>query len=410
MYKDACEFKKVYKSGKRAKRGTSWKESVQSYEMRIFRHAAKATKNLKNKTVKAKPFDRFTINSRGKTRHIEAFGIQDRVIHKTINDNSLKPAIVSHIIYDNSATIEGRGNDFAIERLICHLQKHYREHGREGGIALMDFHDYFASIDRDLLQNKLYNIVDEDTVNITCYYTSRFSKGLGVGSELSQISAVYFPTPFDYNAKQNLAIKFYHRYMDDSYMIHESLDYLEYCVDSQTKVANSLSIEINEKHTQIVPLTKPFIFMKKLIYLEENGHVTIHIQPKYYKMHKKKLVAQRKALDEDPTKFKSILDSNQSWFGFANKFETHKKMAKINYMFYDLFRNELDEYFIDLYNNDIKRYKRFFTKNKFMKELVRLAAKYSENEELRDKLSKLRKNPDKYINIYNYTVEEIKID
>lgn len=397
MYKDICEFKNILDCQQDTKIGTSWKASVQMNQIRTLRNVDVAKQELISLKPKARHIDEFYLNCRGKTRYIQAFGIQDRTNHKAITRYSLKPAVASHIFYDNSATMDGRGNDFAIRRLVCHLERHYRKYKKEGGVLLIDFHDYFNSIDREKLYSALGSIIDEETLYLHRFYTSRFLRGIGVGSELCQVSAVYYPTPYDHNAKHNLHIKGYHRYMDDSIFINESLKKLEYCLESQTEVANELGIELNKKHTQIIPFTKSFIFMKKEFYVEDNGHITIRIQNKYRKKHHRKIKAQREALNEHPERFESILNSNQSWFHYSLKYDTHENVLRTTYLFYKTFSNEIDEHLLTRTPSKIK-------KNKFLKELLRLSAKYSGREDIK----RLRENVKELIRIDTERKEKLK--
>lgn len=379
MYEETYEFKNILNCGNKAKAGTSWKASVQNYHMRRLRGASRVKKQLKSVKVKKRPCKDFELNCRGKVRIIQAFGIEDRVIHKSLNTYVLRPAIGKHIFYDNSATIEGRGNDFAIRRLICHLEKHYRKYKKQGGILLLDFSNYFNNINRDLMYIDLLYIIDSNSLCVYKQYTERFYNGLGVGSEICQTTSAFYPTPFDHNAKHYLRIKFYHRYMDDSYLIHQRIKYLQYCLESQNKVAESQEITLNLKHTQIVPLTKSFIYMKKEFYIEDNGHITVKIQKKYFEKRKRKLKEQRKALDKDPSKFLSILQSQEAWFHYAEKYASHKQINKMNYIFFTLFNKEICDYVLNIYKTKYRKFYKMMMTH-FFKELIRLLVKYNKEQ------------------------------
>lgn len=379
MYEETYEFKNILSCGKKAKVGTAWKASVQNYHMRRLRGSSRVKRQLKDVKVKRRPCKNFNLNCRGKMRIIQAFGIEDRVIHKCLNIYVLRPAIGKYIIYDNSATIEGKGNDFAIRRLICHLEKHYRKYGKQGGILLLDFSNYFNNINRELMYRDLLCIIDENSLSVYKQYTERFYNGLGVGSEICQTTAAFYPTPFDFNVKHRLKIKFYHRYMDDSYLINEDIKYLEYCLESQAEIAKSQEITLNRKHIQIVPFTKSFIYMKKEFYIEDDGHITVKIPKKYYEKRKRKLNEQRKALDKNEMKFLSILQSQEAWYHYAEHYASHKQLNKINYRFFTLFNKEICDYIVNIYNTNYKKFYKMMMK-RFSKELIRLAVKYNKEQ------------------------------
>lgn len=52
-------------------------------------------------------------------------------------------------------------------------------------------------------------------------------KGLGPGSQAVQVFALDTLDSMDHFIKEVLGIKYYGRYMDDAYLIHESKDYLK---------------------------------------------------------------------------------------------------------------------------------------------------------------------------------------
>lgn len=87
-------------------------------------------------------------------------------------------------------------------------------------------------------------------------------KGLGLGSEDNQTIAVSYPNKLDHYIKEVLQIHEYARYMDDGYLIHESKEYLEYCLQEIRRICAELKIELNEKKTRIVKLSHGFTFLK----------------------------------------------------------------------------------------------------------------------------------------------------
>ena len=54
--------------------------------------------------------------------------------------------------------------------------------------------------------------------------------GLGLGSQISQVSALMYPNKLDHYIKEELRIQAYGRYMDDGYLVHESKEHLQHCL------------------------------------------------------------------------------------------------------------------------------------------------------------------------------------
>lgn len=133
-------------------------------------------------------------------RHIKSVNIRERVVQRCFCDNYLIPLLTKNLIYDNGASLKDKGITFSLNRLIYHLKKYYKKHqNNEGWIVLYDFSNYFGNINH----NKLYAIVDPLMLDNKClklyhHLIDVFGEvGLGLGSQVSQISAIIFPNQID---------------------------------------------------------------------------------------------------------------------------------------------------------------------------------------------------------------------
>ena len=64
---------------------------------------------LKTMNYQFQPCTEFTMNERGKVRHITGEQIQDRVSKHALCDEVLSPGVKKYLIYDNGASQEGKG-------------------------------------------------------------------------------------------------------------------------------------------------------------------------------------------------------------------------------------------------------------------------------------------------------------
>jgi len=96
--------------------------------------------------------------------------------------------------------------------------------------------------------------------------------GIPIGNQLSQWLALLFLNELDHIIKKRLKIKFYGRYMDDFYLIHEDKEYLKYCLGEIEGYLKGIGLELNQK-TQIFPLRHGIDFLGFHTYLTENGKV-----------------------------------------------------------------------------------------------------------------------------------------
>jgi hypothetical protein len=218
-----------------SRRGVSWKESVQQYEANLLRNIAGTRRKLLAGESVQSGFVEFTLNERGKTRHIKSVHISERVVQKALCDNVLVPILSNSLIYDNGASIKGKGIFFATKRFVAHLSRFYRQNNfsNEGYALLIDFSKFFDNINHSILFNLLDSRITNPQIrDLTRRFISVFGNGksLGLGSQVSQISAIFYPDRLDHYVKEILGIKYYGRYMDDLYLVHSDKMYLEYCL------------------------------------------------------------------------------------------------------------------------------------------------------------------------------------
>lgn len=130
--------------------GSDWKASTQRYEANVMLKTLEIKQSIESGAYHPSKCKEFILSERGKVRPVKAPAIEDRVVAKAHNQQILLPEIHRRIIYDNGASIQGRGNDFARQRFETHIHKHYRERVEKGlkpyngGYALFaDFTKFF---------------------------------------------------------------------------------------------------------------------------------------------------------------------------------------------------------------------------------------------------------------------------
>jgi hypothetical protein len=163
-------------------------------------------------------------------------------------------------------------------------------------------------------------------------------RALGLGSQVSQIAAIYYPNMLDYFIKEKLRIKFYGRYMDDLYLIHRDKQFLEHCLSEIQKVCAALKITVNMKKTCITKLSHGLIFLKGKYSLLESGKVLrLPCRDSPIRM-KRKLKKFKTLLEAGKMNFMDVRNAYQSWRGaFKKRFQAYKKVSKIDALYDSLF-------------------------------------------------------------------------
>lgn len=380
-YDVLCDANNLIDAFRSCKKGSIWKCSVQRYEMNYLRNVNQQVKAMKNHEYVQHAFNEFTLSERGKTREIKAIHIEDRVILRNLCDNILTPSLKKYFIYDNGASLEGKGIQFTRDRLETHLHKYYRQHGsNEGYILMIDFTKFFDNVQHEkLLEEYDKRIDDKDVMDLIRKIVKGFEidvsymndeeykyclssvfnaieyskidkelltgekymkKSIGIGSQISQISGLLYPTRIDNYCKIVKGLKYYGRYMDDTYIIHESKAYLQQLLKEIEAICEEYGIHINMKKTQIVKLSKTFPFLKNLYTLTDTGKVLQKPNKKSFVRERRKLKKFRKLLDEGKMTFHDIDNQYHSWRGTIEKIAPYRSLKSMDDLYAELFSAE----------------------------------------------------------------------
>lgn len=333
-------FDELYRSYMLCKVGTNWKASVQRFELNLGPRLAELVTRLYSGNYYSSGFHEFSINERGKRRDIKSVCIEERVVQKALTSNCLKPILRRYLIYDNGATLDGRGPHFQIKRLTIHLQRHYREYGTEGWIYLFDFHNYFGSIPLNVLSSMERVKIIIDNVML---YVNRFIKafgeiGLGLGSEISQISAIFYPNELDHYVKDKCRVKGYGRYNDDGYIISHSKTRLKKIIAGVKAISKKLGLELNEKKCRIQKVSRPFKFLKTRIKLTDTGKVYKRVIAKTLTRERRRLKKFKHLLEIGQMTYKQIEGCYKSWRGsILKRGVSYKSLKRTDNLFNELF-------------------------------------------------------------------------
>lgn len=324
-----------------------WKYSTQAYYLDRIERIRITKERLERRDRMSDGFVKFTVRERGKEREIRSIHINERVVHRAENDAVLVPVLRPKLIYDNAASLKDRGTHFALKRLKVHLWDYFRKHGtNDGYILVADLHAYFDSVDHDVIFREYSKVFgyDPDLVNLTMDFIDAFGvRSLGLGSQVSQMTAVFYPNRIDHFIKEQLKIKGYGRYMDDFYLIHESREYLKECLNQIRQMYADIGIELNTRKTKIVRLSEEFKFLKAKTHLTETGRVVMRPDRSMIVRERRKLKALRRKLDEGKIQFSDIKQAFNSWKGHIKHFDSYRTTRNMDKLFNELFQKEIEK-------------------------------------------------------------------
>lgn len=345
-YEKVFTYENLYRAYKKCRRNVAWKASVQRYISQAPLQIYDTWVKLNDGTYQSPKFFEFDIYERGKKRHIRSTIIGERVVQRCLCDNALVPVIGSTFVHDNGACMKNKGYDFAVNRLVCHLERYIRKHGTDGYILIGDLKSFFDNIMHwavsKLLRKELSDLrligLSEDLIKqFDPDAPAESRKGLGLGSQISQLLAPAVASYIDHFVKEVLRIKGYGRYMDDFYLIHEDKEYLKYCKEEIRKKCAELGMTLNERKTQIVKLTHGFTFLKVRFYITDTGKIIRKIHPASVTRERRKLKKFHLKWLEGKMTRRDVWNSLQSWCSHAARFMAHYTVNNMITLYAQLF-------------------------------------------------------------------------
>lgn len=338
-FDDIISFDNLCDAFYQCKKTVSWKASTQKYERNLFKNVYQTRKDIYAGKSVSKGFHHFTLREREKDRYIRSVHISERVAQKSVNRNCLLPILSRSLIHDNGASLKGKGVDFTHKRLTQHLREFYKEHGRDGYILLIDFSGYFDNILHEpIFEDLEKKIFDKRIIELTKQFVVPFGeKSLGLGSETSQILAINYPNHIDHYIKEVLRIRPFARYMDDSYLIHHSKEYLQYCLQEIIRMCNEIGIKLNPNKTQIVKLTHQFTFLKTKYNITESGKILRRVSRPAVTRMRRKMKKFKRFYDQGLMTLNDINCSYQSWRGYLKRKDSYTTLCSLDKLYHDLF-------------------------------------------------------------------------
>lgn len=278
----------LFKASTKCQRNVNWKGSVQNYIRKRNINLSNTLIQLRNNKYRSRGFYTFTKVERGKPRVIRSNHISERVVQKTLCDYSLVPILRKKLIYDNGATLKHKGCLFVINRT-KHFIRQIAKINQPIYYLSMDYHSYFENINHSILLNDIKHYYkDYRLFNLITYFVKCFGdKGLGLGSQISQICAIYYPHSIDNYIKHNAKHKYYTRYMDDSIIIDTSKTKLKKTLKNIQMLCNNIDIELNVKKTMISNNNKGCSYLKRHWKVNNKKLVVRPNKDSYYRMFRK---------------------------------------------------------------------------------------------------------------------------
>lgn len=356
-FEDVFSYYTLKDSFSQCKINTNWKDSVILFDAFSDYKIREILDKLYDNTFFFDPLFHTKIYERGKERLICSLSIKDRIVQKCLNQNYILPMFRPKLIYDNCASLKGKGVDFALRRLKAHLQKAYNLYGNNFYIAKLDIKSYFDSIPH----NYIFNIFERHTsdyrlldmiakilyqyqIDSWIHNGENVPFGIGLGGEVPQSMGILCLDELDHMFKEYYQIPYMVRYMDDIILIHQDYNYLSSVIYGASNYLNSLNMRFNENKTTILHSSQGVLFLKFHFYLGENNR-EIYIKPykKSIKREKRKLNKMSELYrNGEIESWKDVLQSYYSYRGHINRGNSYNEVNILDQLIENLTPDQHD--------------------------------------------------------------------
>lgn len=308
--------------------------------------------------------------------------VKDRIVRHVLCDELLIPKIRRKIIYDNCASLKGRGISMQRKRFEVHLRKYYKLYGNEGYILFGDFSKFYDNIIHEIAKKELLELFEDDEfidwllnvifdgfkVDVSYMSDDEYAscldevfnkleyrkipknkltgekfmeKSVNMGDQLSQAIGIYYPHRIDNYVKYVRGIKFYGRYSDDWYIMSPSKEELLDLLENIKRIAHEYGIHINMKKTKIVKISGTYKFLQIKYTLTESGKIMKRINPDRIYTMRRKLKKLAVKVENGEIPYENVEGMFKGWMG-----DFYKLMSRTQ-------RKDLLELYEGLFNKTI---------------------------------------------------------
>ena len=358
---------------KRLEKAAGWKYSTQQYLMNRLTELSALKKDVDAGRYEPQNGTSFHTVENGHERIIMAMRPRDAVLQHALADEIMIPTLKKYLIHDSGASLKGKGIAFTRRRFEEHLRWHYRRYGTEGYILVIDFRKYFDNIRHDtalrLISEKIhdervmklirkifdsYRIdvsysddadIDDEVFDSLAYQRIPKSlktgkryirKSIGIGSQISQIVGIFYPTRIDTYCKTIKGIHCYDVYMDDRVIIHPSKEYLKDLLKEIEDIAGKFGIFINHRKTQIVKLSHGFTWLKTRYILTASGKIIRKIPRKSVTRERRTMKHMAKLAGNHEIEWDDLKEQYKSWRGDKKRYNAYYTLKNMDKLYKEL--------------------------------------------------------------------------
>ena len=328
-----ADYKNLQKAGLKCCCGGRWKASIQSFEMTLVRHSARARRKLLKRTYRCDKTNDFDIRERGKARRIRAHRVKDRQVYKSLCDHDLKPMTTNYILDHNNASQIGKGTDRSIKQFRQGLAKAYKKFGKDFYVIVYDYHNFFGTLDHEFI---LENIATSADVKwLLAGYIKVFQNGdqycgIGIGGEPSQDIAVAYCSKIHRMIACESYVIDSGWYMDDGYAIVHTKRQAQVLLSKITAASTKHQLQLNWKRTKIFWMQKDSVtWLKKRTFISDTGKIVMRLTKQNIYSEMKRIKSYHKLYERGILPVETADQSIACWCNYAKPYNSNDAMLRV---------------------------------------------------------------------------------
>jgi len=337
LYDQVISFENLYFAAREAWSGKRRKTAPAKFFLNHSHLLTDLQKQLQNGSYKPGEYNTFYIYE-PKKRLISAAPFIDRVVHHAIC-RIIEPLFDRTFIYDSYACRKGKGTHAAIDRFTYYARR-YR-------YALKcDIKKFFPSMDHEVLKSQIRSkIADEQLLQLidmiidhsnpqepvndyfpgdNLFTPYERKKGMPIGNLTSQFFANIYLNRFDHYIKDDLGVKAYLRYVDDTAFFSNEVDYLLELKTKSEIFLNQFRMRLHPNKCHIFQTAKGFPFLGFVIFPDHRL-----VKREAVTRYKRRLIRLQKLYQERAIDLDSVRASVHSWIGHVKHGDSYGLRKKI---------------------------------------------------------------------------------
>lgn len=191
---------------------------------------------------------------------------------------------------------------------------------------------YMTDDEYENCMNRLFNSLVYQYIDKSLLTGEKFmAKHLNIGDQVAQTAGIAYPIRIDNYIKIVRSVKFYGRYMDDCYIIHESKEFLLELLEEIIEIAREIGITVNTRKTRVCKLSEHWRFLQVQYSLTDTSRVIQKINPKRLTGMRRKMKKLAPKLSE-----KEFTDWYKSWFKNHYRIMSRQQRSNMDILFNQL--------------------------------------------------------------------------